>query len=246
MRITRIFKSLGPIDLRNVRRDSLLAWVIALPLSIVLIIRLGAPPLAEVLWQRFQFDMTPYYPLALSGLIILFPLVIGMVIGFLLLDERDDGTLTALQVTPLTLGSYLAYRVSVPTLLTAVLMIGILPIANLGGLRLFSLLVVSLVAAPLAPLFALTLAALAANKVQGFAVVKALGGVLTMLPIVGYFVRPPWHWAFGLLPSFWPMRVYWGMAAGERPVWLYALIGLVYQALLLAVLLRRFNQVIHR
>lgn len=41
-------------------------------------------------------------------------MVFGVVTGFLLLDERDDRTLTALQVTPLPLRAYIFYRVTVP------------------------------------------------------------------------------------------------------------------------------------
>ncbi len=54
--------------------------------------------------------------------------------AFLLLDEKDDRTLTALQVTPLPLHSYLLYRVFVPILLTIVLMFVIFPIGNLAEL----------------------------------------------------------------------------------------------------------------
>jgi fluoroquinolone transport system permease protein len=46
----------------------------------------------------------------MSFLVVVMPALVGMVIGFLLLDQRDDQTLAALQVTPLTLNGYLIYR----------------------------------------------------------------------------------------------------------------------------------------
>ncbi len=42
--------------------------------------------------------------------------IVGMVVGFLLLDERDAHTPAALRVTPLSMRRYLAYRVSGPLL----------------------------------------------------------------------------------------------------------------------------------
>ena len=41
-----------------------------------------------------------YAPYPLAALLLITPVLYGMVIGFLLLDQRDDQTLVALQVTP--------------------------------------------------------------------------------------------------------------------------------------------------
>jgi fluoroquinolone transport system permease protein len=247
MRMSRVFKALGPIDLRNVRRDPLLGWIVAMPLLVALLLRLAIPPLTTTLRAQLGFDLTPFYPVILSYFVIMMlPLIVGMVIGFLLLDERDDGTLTALQVTPLALPSYLAYRVLVPMGITIALLFVAFPLAGLGTLNFGHIFISALVAAPLAPLIALTLAALAQNKVQGFAVLKGLGGALSAPPVLGYFVRSTWHWAFGLFPTFWPMKVYWVLDAGEPNAWLFVAIGLTYQGLLLALLMRRFDQVMHR
>ncbi|MBN1260561.1 MAG: hypothetical protein JXB35_07760 [Anaerolineae bacterium] len=242
-----VLKSLGPIDLRNVRRDSLLAWIIALPLFMALLLRVCVLPLTTVLWERLQFDLTVYYPLILSYFIIMmFPATYGMVIGFLLLDERDDETLTALQVTPMPMNAYLAYRVSIPALLTLLIMFPAFPIAGLGNPSAGDIFIAAITAAPLAPLCALTLAGFSANKVQGFAVLKAVGFIALATVLFSYFVRSGWQWAFGIIPTFWPMKVYWALGESDPHVWRYVVIGLAYQFVLLALLLRRFNKVIHR
>jgi len=66
------------------------------------------------------------------------PITFGVLIGFLLLDEKDDDTLTALQVTPLSTNGYVAYRVAVPIALTIPLMFVIFPLANLSVFNGFS------------------------------------------------------------------------------------------------------------
>ena len=71
-----------------------------------------------------------------------------------------------------------------------------------------------LLAAFAGPVLALVLAAFAANKVAGFAVAKAVNAVL-MLPVAAYFLEPPWQYAAGLLPSYWPLKMVWQATAGE-------------------------------
>jgi fluoroquinolone transport system permease protein len=69
-------------------------------------------------------------------------MVYGAIIGFLVLDQRDDHTITALQVTPLTLSGYLGYRVAVPTLLGVLVTLFIIPVSGLVQMSAWSILLV--------------------------------------------------------------------------------------------------------
>ena len=246
LNIIGVLKALGPIDLRNIRRDSLLLWMAMMPLFLALFFRFVVPWVRNGILQQFNFDIQPYYPLLMSyGFIIATPVLFGVVIGFLLLDERDDQTLKALQVTPLPLSGYLAYRISLPMILSVVLTVLTYPIAGLVPFSTAPLAAVSLLAAPLAPIFALFLATFAANKVQGFALMKGIGVVL-ILPMLAYFIESNWQLLLGIIPTYWPIKLYWVLYASETGGWVYFVVGLVYQVLILALLLRRFNAVMHR
>lgn len=244
MNILRVYRALGPVDVRNVRRDSLLRWFIFLPLLIVLALRFAIPFATQLLWERLSFDLHPYYQLINSFLYLIMPLLVGMILGFLLLDQRDDQTLTALQVTPLSLNGYLIYRISLPLLISLVTTLVMVPLAGLGQVNIAAHLAAALCAAPLAPMFALFNAAFAQNKVQGLAVMKA-SSVISIPPFVAYFVTSGWQWLFGLVPTYWPAKVYWLLQAGDPLGWLALAAGLVYESLLIAVLLRWFNRVMH-
>ena len=242
----QVVRAIGPIDVKSVRRDSLLRWVLLLPLLLAAAVRWLLPDMVGRVEALTRIELLPYLPIVLSyALLLLTPVMAGVLIGFLLLDQRDDHTLTALQVTPLPMNSYLAYRLAVPMLLSLVLTLGVFPLAGLMDAGLVPLLLAALVATPLAPIFALALASFAGNKVQGFALMKA-GSVLYFPPLIAYFVSAPWQWAFGIMPNFWPAQLYWLAQAGEPHYWLALPIGLAYQALLLVVLVRRFNVVMHR
>lgn len=236
---------LAAIDLKSALRDPLLRWMLLYPLLLCALVRLAVPWAAEIFRSRHGIALEPYYPMLMAFVLASLPMAYGMVTGFLLLDQRDDRTLSALQVTPMGLSGYLAYRLAMPALLGLVAGFLLLPATGLAGMGSGGLLAASLAATPLAPLYALLLGALAGNKVQGFALTKA-AGALTALPMLAYFVREPWQWLFGLVPSFWPAKLYWILAGGGEDA--AAAVAVFAAALLvqggcIAALLMRFRSV---
>ncbi len=246
MNTIKAFSVLGPIDARTVFRDSSLRWMILIPVATTLLIRWGVPPLAEALMEQNGFNLVPYYPTIMAYFfIMLCPMVFSMLTGFVLLDERDENTLTALAVTPLSLNLYFAYRIAIPIALTIILLFLIFPLSGIVALAWGDILIAALAAAPTAPMFALFLASVANNKVQGFALMK-LTGLPLFIPIFAYFVDSTWEYAFGIIPTFWPMKTYWLLQAGGPGVWWHLAVSLLYQGALVAVLVRRFNRIMHR
>ena len=235
MTVVEVIRALAPIDAKSLRRDPLLRWLIFYPLLLAVVIRWGAPVLRIHLITRFNFDLQPYYPLLMSFVALLTPMLAGTVIGFLLLDQRDDQTLTALQVTPLTLSGYFAYRIAVPTALSFAITILIFPITGLLELGSLALAGVAVSSCLLAPLYALFLGAFANNKVQGFALSKALG-VLLVPPLIAYFVKSPWQLLFGLDPLYWPAKFLWSVNSANR-AWTYLLAGMLFHCVLLKLLM---------
>lgn len=237
------FRSLTLADIRNVNRDSLLRLILIYPWIMALLLRWALPFMAEGFADRFDFRA--YYGLLTSFFsIMLMPQLFGYVIGFMLLDERDDGTLQALRVTPLSLDRYLVYKLAVPVVVSVAAVYIFVPVVGLVTVPFAPLLPIAFVAALEAPIFALLLASLAANKVQGLAVMKGLSLVL-VAPMVAYFVPEPWQWLFGLSPTYWPLKAFWQVLAGG-PWWPTVVIGLSANAALLLLLLRRFKQILAR
>ena len=233
-------RALTMTDARNIRRDSLLRFLLLYPWLLGVSFRFLVPFITGALAPGF--DLTLYYPLIVGffGVIITPPLA-GYIIGFLLLDERDDGTLTALQVTPLSMNRYLTYRLAVPVVISVAAIFIVIPLMNLIPVRLQPMLPIALLAGLEGPIFALLLASLAGNKVQGFAVMKGLG-MLFLAPFAAWFVSPPWQWLLGLFPTYWPVKAFWVMLDGGS-YWPWLAIGLIVHLLWLAPLLRRFNRV---
>ena len=242
MRASRVLWALGPIDLKSVVRDPMMRWLVFYPLLMAVAVRWGIPPVNAYAQRRFEVDLTPHFPLLMAFLLLSTPAIAGMVIGFLLLDQRDDRTLSALLVTPLPAATYLAYRIMVPMAVATAVTLVVFPLAGLMRVGFWPLLATAVCAAPLAPFYALTLAAFATNKVEGFALTKAMG-VLMIPPVAAWFFASPWHWLCGLTPLFWPAKTLWMLDRGDPFWWAAFLFGLAFQGLLMAALLRRYERV---
>ncbi len=246
MNIAKAARSLGPVDARGIQRDGMNMLMLALPLILAMLLRFGLPPLTAAIREQSGFDLTPYFPVVMGYFVIaLSPMVMAVLIGFLLLDEKDDQTLTVLQVTPMSLNTYIAYRLLVPTLLSVIVVFFMFPLAGIGAWDLRLMALSALAAAPLAPMFTMYLAGFAENKVQGFAMMKLMGAVL-LLPVFAYFVSGPVEYLFGLVPTYWPFKAYWMLEAGQPGAWLPLVIGIVYQVGITVLLVQRFNKVLHK
>ena len=73
-----------------------------------------------------------------------------------------------------------------------------------------------------------------------------LSGIVLFSPIAAFFIDSNWEYIFGILPTYWPMKVYWTLEAGEPGVWLYLAIAIIYQSFITWLFIRRFNKIITR
>lgn len=245
MNALETFRALGPIDAKNVARDPMLGWLLGFGIGIGLLLRWATPALSGYLDAKYQFDLTAYYVLIVSVAVQVVPVIVGTVIGFLLLDQRDDRTLDALQVTPMTTRGYVFYRIWTPLVLSTVISVVMVLIADLVEVDVLPLTFLCIAAAPLAPLFALCLGTIAQNKVQGFALSK-VNGIITAPPVAAYFVAGGWQLAFGIVPTYWPAKAFWMYADADPMFWLFLVIGFAYQLALTWVLARYFERVVCR
>lgn len=192
-------------DLRIIWRDDLLSWMIGMPLGLGLLLRWGFPYVLQALGEYLGADLMAHYSM-LSGFFILLivPMVSGLIVGFLLLDQRDNRILTVLRVTPISTVTYLLYASIMPLISSLLITVISFYISGLGSLGRTVILTAAL---SQAPLVAITMVSFAENKLQGFALVKA-SIVFWIPPIFAYFIRPDWEYLFGIIPLYWPCRIF--------------------------------------
>jgi fluoroquinolone transport system permease protein len=230
----------GRIDWRSLKGDSFLLLLIAAPFVYALLIRLGLPYADAPLQQAFGMTAADLGPLLGAGLLMLAPSCAGVVVGFLLLDERDLNVMSAIRVTPCPPAVYLARRLFWPCALGTVVGLLAHAVSGLAAPPLVALIVLSLVASLVAPAMALMLSALASNKVQGLALLKVFN-VIALVPVFAYFLDGTWRYVSVVLPTAWPIIGYWHALEGK--FWLIdAVGGVVFLGCAIALLYRLFER----
>lgn len=237
-----VLRAFGMNDLKGISRDSLLVYMLVVPPIMVLAVRLAIPWLTGGLAESFGFDLVPYYPMLFSFFFVLqLPLLFGLLVGLLILDERDDDTLTALRVTPISMTGYALYRGGTAVLLSTLYVIVALPLTGLAPPTILPAVTpIAILSGILAPLFGLVLANFASNKVEGLALMKALS-IFLLGPLAAYFIDSNWQLILGILPTYWPAKAFW-VASDGGGFWPYFLAGLAYNLALVTLLLRRFRE----
>lgn len=151
--------------------------------------------------------------------------LVGWVTGFLVLEDRDDGVLLAVDVTPLGKMGFLTYRAAVTALLAGLVTGVALPLV-LPAIDVRDGAVIVLWVAAEAVLASAILPAIARNKVEGLALTK-LTNIAAVVPLVA-FIPPPWRFLAAPIPTFWVGEV---LNAPSLPT---VLVGTVVHALAIA------------
>ncbi|MFO7730360.1 MAG: hypothetical protein R6V86_06305 [Spirochaetia bacterium] len=235
------FAFLALADLRQANRDPMLEVMLYVPILILGLLRFGLPPLQNALLQYTGFNLAPHYPFVFSMVPMLMPLMVGMVVGFILLDERDENVLTAIAVTSLSRSAYLLYKTLLPLLYSSLLSFISL---HLAGQALFPLLLSApgvITASLLAPCIAFFLAAYAENKVSGLVLAKATG-LLLIFPVIAYLLPPKWTYLMAPAPTFWLSLHFTALAEGKLLAWPALAAGLLLMLALLLFFIRRFEK----
>lgn len=229
-------------DIKNISRDSMLLISVFAPFILAFAMRFGLPLAREILKRELALELSQYYRLIMSVLILITPMMMGMLSGFLILDERDENVLTFYSVTPLSKIGYLFYRVAMPTVISFVLSFFVFYFIGIVEYRIELLIPVLLLCALESPMMALFLAAFASNKVEGLALTKAFG-ILFLAPVAGYFIKSNWQYAVGIAPTYWISKALLAGASGSGPYWIFILIGAAVHLLIIGLLIRRFENI---
>ncbi len=232
-----VLRELTGAEWRSIRRDSMLRGMLILLFVLALFIRWLIPWISD----RFDVDLVPYYPLITSSLVVfLAPVLVGYIVGMLLLDERDEGTLQAISVTPLPMWQYLAWKLVWPVATTTVLTVLMFPIVGLMAFH-WKYLTAIVVGAMWAPLLALMMACFARNKLQGFVLMR-ISNVLLMIPVLAWFF-PRSGTLLAIFPAYWPLNSLWLATEGKSDLVCF-LVGAMFHLALIALLYRKFQAVL--
>jgi len=228
-----------PYDYKLLRGDPMLILSMVVPFILWALMQFIIPWIIELVMEEWGIDLQPYYRLAGIFFMMLIPMMMGMVYGFVLLDERDGGIITAISVTPTGKSGYLQIRLGIPMALSFVFILLFLYLLDLtGSLGLLQVLVLAVIISTQCLILLLFLGAFADNKVMGMAISKGFG-ILLVGPLLDYILPVPFNWCGAYSPMFWASRAL--LTATGPAFWLYAGITILFHALLFYFLFRKFR-----
>ena len=229
------------IDLFGTGRDPLLLLMLCAPVLLALVVRFLFPVAADLLRSSYGFALEPHAPAVLAALVLLHvPMMFGVAGGLRAIEDVDDNVLLVLRVSPLSLPSYLAYRMVLVAALSLLGLIVALPLSGLmaGGWSAGPVAAV-LSAALQAPLLLTGMTALAANKVEAMVAVKGIGALMLLCPVAAWLLPSPWNLLLLPLPPTWPALALPGYDPGPLGTWALLLGGPAVTAVAVTAGLRR-------
>jgi hypothetical protein len=176
-----------------------------------------------------------FIPLAL----LLPAFLIGWVTGFLMIEDRDDGPLLAIDVTPVGKGGFLAYRLVVSAGLSAAITIMALHLLVPAAALWLKLLLLATIPADTA-LSAIVLLALARNKVEGLALTK-LTNLASIVPFAAV-IPSPLRFVAAIIPTYWLGELLGLPGKAAAPAWLAAVLLIATHVLAGAIVVGLFRR----
>ena len=226
-------------DLKLLKGDPMLILSLAVPFILWALMFFLLPWVIKIVLEQWDFDLSPYYRQAGTFFLMVIPMMMGMVYGFVLLDERDSGLLTAIAVTPTGKAGYLKLRLGIPMVSSLVFILLFLLLLDLtANLNLLQVLLLSLIVSSQSLLLLLFLGAFAENKVMGMAI--SIGfGILLVGPLLDFILPSPFNWIGAYSPLFWASRAL--LADHSSLFWIYLCISICFHGLLIWILFRKFR-----
>ncbi|MCD6482536.1 MAG: hypothetical protein J7K80_02190, partial [Candidatus Izimaplasma sp.] len=140
-------------------------------------------------------------------LILMTSYMFGALMGFTLLDDKDDKVLMSLKITPISVRHYIIIKVVLSFIFGVIATIIFILFTNfLPNASLWEMILITIVASLQAPGVTLIVNSFANNKVEGFVIMK-ISGMILILPIVAFYVTN-WQEIFlAIGPGFWSARM---------------------------------------
>ncbi len=235
-------------DVRLIARDKMLATMTAVVIIMGVAMRFALPAIDTALASagvmpsegsslRFSDTFPAFVVFVALWQGANFP---GIIFGFVLLGEKEDNTLEAMRVTPLSLERYAGYRVAASAVLAFFIIVYLTLSIGWSAVPLWQLLPLAAAASLTAPLSVLAYTTFADNKIQGLAYTK-FGGLAGLIILAGYFAPEPWQWLLGVFPPFLVAKAYWMALEGQLAAIGPLIAGALFQIVLIRALLRRFH-----
>jgi fluoroquinolone transport system permease protein len=189
-------------DLKQIVRDTIMTLLLFAPLLLIVVFKLLELFLVPYLDAKAGFDITPYFPYVLSFVLLMNSGMLGIVTGFMMLDERDGNISQLLEITPLGRNGYLANRLVFASTLSIIYGFVGIAVFKLPDLSFFPIVILSVLSAFYTAIIGLLIFSGAEDKVKGLTFAKGLNS-LVLFAFADLFALPWLTFLSWFFPPYW-------------------------------------------
>jgi fluoroquinolone transport system permease protein len=218
-------------DLKQILRDPIMAILIVAPLLLIMAFKSMVLYLVPYIQTLIEFDILPYLAYVLVFVVMMCGSMLGIVTGFMMIDDRDGKIAELMSVTPLGRSGYLINRLLFAAVLTIFYSILAYYVLNVVELPITAILFVSLLSSVYSIIIGLLIFIFSENKVKGLTFAKAINSLslfaftdlfaLKWLTVLSWFFPPYW---ISLIVQSPHTFSYYGLAFLVNFGWLFLLI----------------------
>ncbi|MFW5852389.1 MAG: hypothetical protein ACOCWB_09200 [Bacteroidota bacterium] len=218
-------------DLKQILRDPIMAILIVAPLLLIIAFKLMVLYLVPFIQTLIEFDVLPYVDYVLVFVVMMCGAMLGIVTGFMMIDDRDGKIAELMSVTPLGRSGYLINRLLFAAVLAVFYSILSYYVLNVVELPFITILFVSLLSSIYSIIIGLLIFIFADDKVKGLTFAKAINSLslfaftdllaLKWLTVLSWFFPPYW---ISLIVQSPQTFLNYGLALLVNFVWLFLLI----------------------
>lgn len=193
-------------DLKLIQREPILMLLAVLPLFIFVFIKLMLVFATPLLIQYTGFDLSAYNGYILATTLLLSPFMLGTVVGFLMIDEKDARIYELISITPVGYSGYILNRLLLPMVGSILYtFVGYL-ILNIYSLNFALLVYMAVLLGIEGAMLGFLLFYIADDKVKGLTYSKGLG--IFLFFIFADLIDIKWiQWIASILPFYWIARM---------------------------------------
>lgn len=183
-----------------------MAMLFIAPIPTIILLKLVIMYAYPVIYEYFLIDLSIYNNYILAAAMAFSPVILGIVVGFMMIDERDGNIVQLMAVTPLGRSGYIVNRLFLAVMAAIIYALLSVLFLDIISVPFITICFMALLMGALTVIFALVLYTFADNKVKGLAYAKGLN--IIVLFTFADIIDESWMKIVSfLVPTSWTVRM---------------------------------------
>lgn len=218
-------------DVKMLFREPMMMLLFLTPVVMALVFKILIVFLVPFINNYISFDITPYHPYILSMALVTNPGILGVVMGFMMLDDKDGKIVKLMSVTPLGRSGYIILRLFFVFISVFFYTFYTYLIVGLVNIPILNLIILTFLLSIYGMLIGIILFALADNKVKGLTYMKSLN--ILMLFALADLTNIQWIQNFSMtFPTYWITKIIMNPES-FTPIFLGMIVSFIWLAICL-------------